>query len=59
MNKLSLSFTVTSGVLKGGFMHPVTHKTNTIKGVVLQEENTARGFFLSTNQSGGLLLRAQ
>lgn len=51
-NHLVLSLNATNGALTGAFIHPVTKATTTVKGVVIQSANEARGFFLGTNQSG-------
>ncbi len=57
-NKLKMTVT-SAGVISGSFVSPVTHKTNTIKGVVLQPEIQASGYFTGTNESGVFLLEAQ
>jgi len=46
-----------SGSMKGRFIHPTINAKRSFFGVVLQQENTARGFFLGTNQSGAFLLQ--
>ena len=46
-----------SGALSGNFVHPMLKSKRSFYGVVLQQQNTARGFFLGTNQSGAFLLR--
>ncbi len=55
-NRLTVSISRTTGLLTGSFLHPDTRKPTQIKGVVLQQQNNARGFFLGTNQSGAVLL---
>lgn len=55
-NGLSITISLPSGLVNGNFVHPDTKKTTLIKGVVLQQQNKARGFFLGTNQSGAVLL---
>lgn len=55
-SQLKFSSLVT-GVLGGSFSHPDIHLTRAFYGVVLQQQNTARGYFLGTNQSGAFLLR--
>jgi len=54
--KLSLSVTPGTGLISGSFLDPQTRQTSAIKGVVLQEQGAAAGFFLSTNATGLLLL---
>ncbi len=55
------SLTLTINASTGGFtfqyVAPGTGKKATGAGVVLQEQGVARGFFLGTNQSGGVLLQ--
>lgn len=55
-NGLSIKIALPTGLFNGKFIHPDTKKTATIKGVVLQQQNNARGFFLGTNQSGAVIL---
>src|SRR5262249_16399318 len=55
-NKLALKISVSSGKVSGSFLHPQTGLLKPIKGAVLQQQNTAQGFFLGTNQSGRILL---
>ncbi len=52
-----LTLTATTGRLTGSFVHPVTKKSSTAKGIVLQQQNMVRGYFLSTNDSGSILLQ--
>ncbi len=54
--KLSLSVTPGTGVISGSFLDPRTRQTSAIKGVVLQQQGDARGFFLGTNATGNFLL---
>ena len=55
-NKLALTFTLSTGAAGGSFVHPVTKRVSRINGVLLPEDNTVAGFFLSTNQSGAVIL---
>lgn len=48
-----------SGIVSGSFTHPVLHVRKNFYGVVLQQQNTAHGLFLGTNQSGAFLLRGK
>ena len=54
-----LTLTARSGLLRGQFNQPQNGNVATpVVGVVLQEENTGRGFFLGTNHSGSFLLQS-
>ena len=44
----------TNGLVTGSFKHPVSGAITQLKGVVLQQQNQANGFFQSTSQSGKL-----
>jgi hypothetical protein len=55
-NKLALAFTLSTGKATGSFTHPVTKLSSKINGVMLPEDNTMSGFFLSTNLSGAVIL---
>ena len=57
-NRLAVRMAKPSGLVSGSFVHPQTLRTTPIKGVVLQKQNVAAGFFLGTNQSGGVTLHA-
>ncbi len=50
--KLRLSISGASGELKGSFIHPVTRRNTSHRGVVFQKQNLAQGYFLGTGQSG-------
>jgi hypothetical protein len=51
-NKLILTLTTSSGLLKGSVVNPATGKAILISGAVLQKQNIGSGYFLGTNQSG-------
>ena len=51
-NHISFSLDRNSGLITGSFIHPVTHVSTPLNGVVLQVYNVATGYFLGTNQSG-------
>jgi hypothetical protein len=55
-NKLTLTFTPTTGLFKGTVVDPATLKTIPYNGVVLQKQNVASGFSLGTNQTARALL---
>jgi hypothetical protein len=46
-----------SGTFNGSFLHPDTGRTSTCRGVVLQKQNVGAGFFLSSSQSGNVLVQ--
>jgi hypothetical protein len=54
--KLSLSISTTSGLFKGSVVNPATKKTIPISGAVLQKQNIGAGYFLGTNEIGGVYL---
>lgn len=51
---LRLSVSPTTGAIKGSFIHPVTRRTTTERGVVFQKQNLAEGYFLGAEQSGSI-----
>jgi hypothetical protein len=48
-NKLKLTITRANGIVTGSFLNPTSHKLNTVRGVILQNEAVAAGFFANTN----------
>ena len=54
--KTSLTINAGSGLVSGSFIHPETNKRTAIKGVVLQQQNIAEGFFLGRDSSGTMAL---
>jgi hypothetical protein len=56
-NKLALTINKTTGAISGSFANPSNpKKTITVKGVLLQNQTNAVGYFLGTNYSGAFLL---
>jgi hypothetical protein len=49
---VKMTITTSSGLFKGSVADPVSGKTISYNGVVLQKQNTAGGFFLGTTESG-------
>jgi hypothetical protein len=48
-----------TGTVVGGFVHPAVNSRKNFYGVVLQQQNTARGYFFGpTAETGSFLLRA-
>lgn len=45
-----------TGLFNGSFVSPDTQKVISIKGIVLQQQNNARGFFLDADKSGVVIL---
>jgi hypothetical protein len=50
--RLTLTLTPSTGRFTGLFTHPVTKTARRITGVILQNENAARGFFLGDHEGG-------
>ncbi len=57
-NHVTLTLNRTSGLVSGSFIHPDLHRTITLTGVVLQQQNIGSGFFLGTNQSGSFSVQS-
>ena len=57
-NNLSLTVTLSNGLINGSFQHPVTQLATPIVGVVRQGTNIIQGHFLGTSQSGRMFLRS-
>ncbi len=53
-----LTLTSSSGLMNGRFNDTGLGITRALRGVVLQQENTFRGYFPGTNQSGAALLQS-
>ncbi|MEO7676929.1 MAG: hypothetical protein ABIV39_09230, partial [Verrucomicrobiota bacterium] len=51
-SKLRLAISASTGSLRGSFIHPVTGRNTTHRGVVFQKQNLAQGYFLGTGESG-------
>ena len=49
---LSLTLSGSKGTLTGSFADPVTARKRTVRGLVLPNQNQARGFFLGSDESG-------
>jgi hypothetical protein len=57
-NSVTLSLDKTRGLLtRSHFKDPTTLRLTSFNGVILQNQNEARGYFLGTNQSGSVLLQ--
>ena len=55
-NEVSLAFSPATGSFTGSFVDPSTGKTVSFQGVVLQQQNVARGFFLGLHESGSVIV---
>ncbi len=49
--KLTIS---TSGLFSGSFVHPVSHKSTPVHGVIFQKQESASGYFIGPTESGGI-----
>jgi len=56
---VNLSIRPSTGIFSGWFDNPNTKERVTISGVVLTNADSARGFFLGTDESGSVLLQGQ
>ncbi len=56
-NPLALKFTARTGLWKGTVTDPATARSISFQGAVLQGQDSGRGFFLGTNQSGRVRLQ--
>jgi hypothetical protein len=54
--KLTLSITPTSGLFRGTFVDPDSHKSEPFQGVLFQDINIGVGYFLGSGQSGEIRL---
>jgi hypothetical protein len=53
---MKLSINTNNGALNGSFVHPITGVTNSIRGAVLQQQNSAAGFFFDATHTGSVVL---
>ena len=58
-DKLTLTFTASTGAFSGTFINPVTSVKTAFSGVVLQNAQMGEGFFLGTSDSGTVELTPQ
>jgi len=58
-NKLAVSFTTATGLFHGTVLNPDTGKPIAVNGALLQKQNIGYGYFLGTNQTGGVVLESQ
>jgi hypothetical protein len=52
IGNLTLSVATNTGILNGSFLDPATGMATPIRGIVLQQQTNAAGYFLSTNATG-------
>ena len=50
----SLAVNPATGMFSGRFLHPVSKSVENFRGVVLQQQNSAGGFFIGTTESGSI-----
>jgi uncharacterized protein (DUF2147 family) len=55
-NRLTMSFSLSSGTFTGSATDPSTGKTLSFSGAVLQKLNAGYGFLLGTNQSSRVVI---
>jgi hypothetical protein len=55
-NKLSIVINAAKGTFSGSFVSPATGKPTALKGVLLPGVNAGFGYFLGTNQTGGIFI---
>ena len=53
---LALSISASGGSFTGSFIHPVTRKKVTFKGLILYKQTRASGYFVSPTQSGAVTI---
>ena len=53
---IRLSLNSSTGVLRGTFIHPTTHRPTAIFAIILQKENRGMGYFLANGQSGLVII---
>jgi len=58
-NPMNLSFSVTNGVFRGNVTDPNSGQLFPVRGVVLQNQNSAAGYFLGPTQSGEVRLEGR
>lgn len=58
-NQLSLTFNTADGTVTGNYTDALTRRKNTLKGVILQNQTNASGYFLGTNLSGRFAIEPQ
>ncbi len=57
-NRVSLKLNAATGVFNGQFVHPQTRRITKIRGALLQNQTSGAGYFLETNRSKSVRLRA-
>ena len=56
-NNLSLTINAAAGTFSGSFVSPATGAMTALKGVLLPKSNMGSGYFLGTNQGGGIIIQ--
>ncbi|MEP6662594.1 MAG: autotransporter-associated beta strand repeat-containing protein [Verrucomicrobiota bacterium] len=55
---LVVRFNLRNGFFRGSFIHPETGRATSLRGVVLQQSEEARGYFFSTDKAGSVRVRS-
>ena len=58
VSRPTMTVNLDNGTFTGSFIHPVTRVATAFKGVFVQDETTAIGFFLGPTRSGAVLIGA-
>ena len=58
VSRPTMTVNLDNGTFSGSFIHPVTRLATPLKGVFVQDETTAIGFFLGSSRSGAVVIRA-
>jgi hypothetical protein len=56
-SKLSITINASQGTFSGSFASPIHTGTTILKGVLLPDSNMGFGYFLGTNQAGGIIIQ--
>lgn len=57
-NRLTLQISATTGLVSGSFLDAQTGRLTSLHGVILEQENRAAGYYLTTSSSGAFTLSA-
>jgi hypothetical protein len=57
-NHLSLYINSTTGEILGSFVNPSNSQTNYIDSAILQDANSARGYFIGNTEGGSFILNS-
>ena len=57
VSRPAMTVNLENGVFAGSFIHPITRQTTALKGVFIQNNATAIGFFMGPSRSGAVAIR--